>query len=196
MSSETILSFLTSVNREQQINFLLAAQCAPVLKGIKASNLVTVKSGMGSLVKRLLRGSRIHCVLIYQGKKEEVLFLYRADLMDRLLNQSGVKRFLEQYGYFDFSLAGVLLKLKNRYIEYREINAEFPHELGVLLEYPTEDVMSFIEHKGKNCLMEKYWKVYHNQERAEKIFQKYDSVKEEAMKQIVAGYPLYKVAVS
>lgn len=196
MSLETMLSFLSNSNQEQQLNFKVAALCAPVLKGIKASNLISVKAGMYRYVRRMLKGSNIHCVLLYHGKREEVLLLYRTDLLINHLKKSEVKDFLEKYGYLDLSLPGILKRLEQRYIEYRDGNWDFPHELGVLLEYPTADVMSFIEQKGKNCLLEKYWKVYHNKEQAEKIFSRYDSVKEEAIRQIVEGYPLSKVAVS
>ena len=79
--------------------------------------------------------------------------------------------------------------------DYVEKRWEFPHELGVILEYPVEDVKGFIDNRGKNCLMERYWKVYHNRERAEEIFRQYDQVKETAMREIVSGCTLSQVAV-
>ena len=71
-----------------------------------------------------------------------------------------------------------------------------PHELGIILEYPVEDVEDFIKFGGQNCLMERYWKVYHNVERARAVFAAYDAAKDQAMGEVIAGYPLHLVAVS
>ena len=196
MSAETILSFLSTCSMDQQLNFRIVTQCAPVLKGIKISNLITIHSGMWNQVRKSLKGSSINCFPLYMGKDKTVLFLYRPDQLKRHLTRGEVIDFLQRYGYLDISLSGVLIRMKQRYQKYIDQRTAFPHELGVMLEYPTEDVEGFIENQGKNCLLEKYWKVYHNKEQAEKIFQLYDQAKKEAMEEVVAGYPLYKVAVS
>ena len=54
----------------------------------------------------------------------------------------------------------------------------------------------FIKNRGKNCLLEKYWKVYHNKEQAAEIFARYDRVRELAMEEAIAGYPLERIAVT
>ena len=74
------------------------------------------------------------------------------------------------------------------------MGGEFPHELGVLLEYPVEDVKGFIANQGRNSLMTRYWKVYHNKPEAERIFRIYDEAKEQALWEIVQGASLGKVA--
>lgn len=38
----------------------------------------------------------------------------------------------------------------------------FPHEIGLFLGYPTEDVRGFIQYGGSNALCCGYWKVYEN----------------------------------
>ena len=37
---------------------------------------------------------------------------------------------------------------------------DFPHEMGVLLGYPLEDVKGFINNRGRIFLYTGYWKVY------------------------------------
>ena len=51
--------------------------------------------------------------------------------------------------------------------------------LILFLQYPLEDVTSFVENRGKNFLLSGYWKVYHNIEKAKEIFTSYDKAKEE-----------------
>ena len=38
----------------------------------------------------------------------------------------------------------------------------FPHEIGVFLGYPPEDVKAFIKQNGKGAVLCGYWKVYSN----------------------------------
>lgn len=196
MSIEVMLAFLSTCSLEEKLGFKVVAQCAPVLKGVKVSNLITVKPGICGLIKQYLGGSQVICTPLYSGRGREILFLYRYDALEEYLMRPEVRRFLAGYGYLDRSVSGVLIRLRKRYADYVEKRWAFPHELGVILEYPVEDVEGFIRNGGKNCLTERYWKVYHNRERAEEIFRQYDMVKEMAMREIVSGRSLSQVVVS
>lgn len=195
MPAEVMLEFLRNCSQEERLGFRVVTQCAPVLKGIKVSNLITVQSGTWNQVCRYLEKSRIICILLYADAEREVLFLYRHGLLEQLLGQRKVRQFLREYGYRHFGVREVLVLLKKRYHRYAKTGAEFPHELGVLLEYPIEDVKGFIVNRGQNCLLTKYWKVYHDQDYAERIFQLYDEAKEHALEEIVKGYSLDRVAI-
>lgn len=196
MSAETMLAFLRECTPEGRLGFQVAVQCAPVLKGVKVSNLMTVKPGQWHQIRAKLRKSRIICVLLYADARREVLFLYRYDQMEALLRQKKVRMFLGEYGYTVFEIAAVLKRLRARYQQYAGGGMEFPHELGVLLEYPVEDVEGFIRNRGENSLAARYWKVYHDPQEAERKFRIYDMVKEQALMEIVSGSELDEVAVS
>ena len=196
MSGERMLAFLSGCNLEQQLGLRIVTQCAPVLKGVKISNLISVKPGQNRQVKSYLKGTRVTCTLLYTDKRKEILFLYRCDMLENYLRKAEVKHFLQSYGYLDTGIAGIFIRLRSRYRNYAAGNQEFPHELGVLLEYPVQDVEDFIRFKGKHCLMERYWKVYHDPEGAKRTFRIYDEARETAMEEILAGYPLLRVAVS
>ena len=107
-----------------------------------------------------------------------------------------VREFLRSCGYESFEVASVLVRLRRRYQLYAGISKEFPHELGVLLGYPVGDVQGFIDNRGENSLTSRYWKVYQNPKEAERIFDLYDRVKEQALKEIMCGQSLSHVAVS
>ena len=55
---------------------------------------------------------------------------------------------------------------------------DFPHEIGVLLGYPAEDVKGFVVNEGKNYLYSGYWKVYGDLSEAKQLFYKFDRAKE------------------
>ncbi|MGL5437118.1 MAG: DUF3793 family protein [Lachnospiraceae bacterium] len=195
MSAEMMLTFLKNCTQEERLGFRVVTQCAPVLKGIKASNLITVMPGTWHQIRKHLSKSRVICVLLYADAEREVLFLYRYEMLEQQLGRPDVRRFLIRYGYRTFAIGDVLELLGKRYQRYKGARAEFPHELGVLLEYPVADVEGFILNQGRNSLLSKYWKVYHDQEYAERVFQMYDEAKETALKEIVKGYSLERVAV-
>ena len=196
MSAETMLHFLNNCTPEEKFGFRVVTQCAPVLKGVKISNLITMKPGGWRKIRAYLKKSRIICIPLYADAEKEVLFLYRYEQLERHLKNREVREFLRSCGYESFEVASVLVRLRRRYQLYAGISKEFPHELGVLLGYPVGDVQGFIANRGENSLTSRYWKVYQNPKEAEKIFDLYDRVKEQALREIMCGRTLSHVAVS
>ena len=196
MSAETMLHFLNNCTPEEKFGFRVVTQCAPVLKGVKISNLITMKPGGWRKIRAYLKKSRIICIPLYADAEKEVVFLYRYEQLERHLKNREVREFLRSCGYESFEVASVLVRLRRRYQLYAGISKEFPHELGVLLGYPVGDVQGFIDNRGENSLTSRYWKVYQNPKEAEKIFDLYDRVKEQALKEIMCGRTLSHVAVS
>lgn len=195
MSAEAMMDFLDASSPEARLGFQAAVHCGPVLKGIKISNVMTAERGTWRMLEKALRGSGVLCVLLAVHKDREVLLLYRYDRLQSHLEDGKVREFLRGCGYEDMSVAAVIIRLRSRYAGFALYGRGFPHELGVILEYPVEDVKGFIENGGKNCLMEKYWKVYHDRERAAMLFNRYDQAREEAVEEAIAGYPLCRIAV-
>ena len=195
MSAEVMLDFLAASSLESRLGFQAANHCGPVLKGIKISNIMTAEKGAWRRLQRALRGSSILCVLLAVHREREILLLYRYGGLKNHLEKVQVREFLISCGYDDMAVASVLIRLRSRYARYVLSGQGFPHELGVILEYPVEDVRGFIENRGKNFLMEKYWKVYHDREQALVTFALYDQARETAMGEVIAGYPLHEVAV-
>ena len=196
MSAETMLHFLNNCTPEEKFGFRVVTQCAPVLKGVKISNLITMKPGGWRKIRAYLKKSRIICIPLYADAEKEVLFLYRYEQLEWHLKNREVREFLRSCGYESFEVASVLVRLRRRYRLYAGISKEFPHELGVLLGYPVGDVQGFIDNRGENSLTSRYWKVYQNPKEAERIFDLYDRVKEQALKEIMCGQSLSHVAVS
>ena len=75
----------------------------------------------------------------------------------------------------------------NRYRLYKAGQADFPHELGLILGYPLCDVIGFIKNNGQNCLYCSYWKVYDNLSQTKKVFEVYDKVRFQMVKLVEYG---------
>ena len=67
-----------------------------------------------------------------------------------------------------------LALLKKRF----EASEDFPHEIGIFLDYPLGDVIGFIQNGGQNYKCSGCWKVYCNECEALKMFQKYHKCRE------------------
>ena len=49
----------------------------------------------------------------------------------------------------------------------------FPHEVGLFLSYPPQDVLGFIENRAVNYKCAGLWKVYGDVEQAQRLFARY-----------------------
>ena len=69
----------------------------------------------------------------------------------------------------------------------------FPHEIGLFLGYPVEDVAGFIRHAGRGCKLCGYWKVYGDAEAASKLFDRLTRVCRAVTKRVEQGESLLQV---
>lgn len=107
--------------------------------------------------------------------------------------------FLKKRGYLQesennaFCIFCALSRLSARVREYYRKKEKFPHEIGVLLGYPTADVEGFIKNEGKNCLFTGYWKVYQNEQKAKRIFAAFDEAREVTVREVLEGKELLHI---
>ncbi len=181
---------------------LLAIHCAPVLLGVKNSNMMVVSESEKKAIGDFLCGTDIQTYYVQTMGEKGILYLYREKEMAHYLHSEEVCCFLRECGYSMENqtdrLSVLLMCLKKRLEFYSVEQNGFPHEIGLFLEYPLEDVKGFIENAGKNYLYTGYWKVYQDVENAKKKFREYDwaralavqSVLEEIESRKGVGYKL------
>ena len=140
-------------------------QCAPLLTGIKMSNLLHVREGQQREVASMFEATPVSSRILYKKNGRISVFLYREQRLKRFLSVG----------------KEILSRLSDRYQRHMDGRGDFPHEIGLLLGYPPEDVSGFIENGGKNFLCSGYWKVYKDPARARRIFDGYDRAREAAI---------------
>ena len=69
---------------------------------------------------------------------------------------------------------------------------DFPHEIGIFLGYPAEDVRGFVENGGCNYKLCGCWKVYGSVESARRKFAAYDRCREYLCGRLEQGEDLYQ----
>lgn len=172
----------------------IALQCAPLLSGLKISNLFNINREQIPLVKKLFCGTNISYYILLEQKDTVALFLYQREELLAYISKQEVRMLLKQYGYQEVSVESALSVLAKRYHSHIMHRAEFPHEMGVFLGYPVEDVIGFIEHEGKECLGVGYWKVYENMPQKKKVFEQFERAKEWMVVLISNGIDLMEAA--
>jgi hypothetical protein len=111
-----------------------------------------------------------------------LILYYRPGCLQETLNRTDNRELLHDFGYgLDCNLEGDLAHLQAR------LRGPFPHEIGIFLGIPAHDVVGFMVNQGKNYLLNRYWKVYHNPEQARRVFDAFDAAKQTMARLIGLG---------
>lgn len=156
----------------------LIFQCAPLIVGLRISSLLMISNENMEPIRTLLQGSRISYYLIYKDSGRTTLLLFSRQELESYLSQNPVKSFLESEGYDAGCLTDVLWNFRINYGRYKRGRETFPHELGVILGYPIEDVKGYILDHGKRPLYTGYWKVYCNVSQKRELFRMFELSRE------------------
>lgn len=191
MSSEAI-RLVAALNRNE-VEIQIGLQCAPLLTGIKVSNLLSVNRRHKTAVIHLFRATGISCRILCECSERVTFFLFRREMLEAYLNRPEVLALMETFGYRGVDLVTILDTVAERYSGYMKRREPFPHEVGLLLGYPAADVAGFIVHGGKDFLYSGYWKVYENLQERLEIFAGYDRAKERVVRMIAAGADVHRI---
>ena len=166
---------------------------SPTLAGIKSGSIFTCPfKDCGreiSLFNKKFNplGIKIDCI----GCNENgaLLYVYRKALLKKEFNDTKKAQFISKLGYNPKDITGAVNELKKR------LKTGFPHEIGLFLGYPLDDVKGFIDNKGKNYIFNGYWKVYCNEKDARACFDKYKKCTACYCERFSHGTPLEKFIV-
>lgn len=98
-----------------------------------------------------------------------LIYVYRPNALECDLADRRSRGLLLRYGYTPGDTNRCIVHLIRRL----QSDGEFPHEIGLFLSYPPEDVLGFILNRACNHKCIGCWKVYGDEQTAQKIFWKY-----------------------
>jgi len=177
----------------------LVRYCAPTLAGIKTGSIFscsyeskdTLLGAVRKLNERLAK--RGLCVLpLHLSERRAMIYLFRPECLSRDLSDATAKETLVRCGYDVDSGEKCIAQLVKRL----RFQKEFPHEIGLFLGYPPEDVKGFIENKACNCKFAGCWKVYGDEETAKKKFAQYRKCTRLYWAQWAKGKDIERLAVA
>ncbi len=146
---------------------------APTLAGIKTGSLFRCEYESTEAMRASLRewnrrfsekGLRV-VPLSFKNNKA-LLYLYRPSRLSRDLSDGAACEILSDCGYCEGSPARCISCLAKRI----QSSGDFPHEIGLFLGYPPEDVRGFLEHRECDVKCVGCWKVYGDEAAAQKTF--------------------------
>lgn len=149
---------------------LIVRHCSPTLAGLKCGNLFRVSSdahGLSDTVAGiesglLDKGIRIRILRTAVG--DSLVYVYRPDQVEARLEEDAVRMFLQNEGYDVDDPGSLVDELERRFVY------GIPHEIGVFLGYPIDDVLGYIAHEGKDYVCLGCWKAYSDPEGARRMF--------------------------
>lgn len=178
---------------ERTFEAALVEQCAPTLAGLKPASLF--RWGQGEFRETVAHwakalapfGIGLRVLKTCPRTGDGLIYLYRAAWLRQVLTVPEHQAFLEAAGYrLDQGCAGLLEQLSQRLC----LERQFPHEIGVFLGYPLEDVVGFIENQGRHYTYCGYWKAYGDPAEAQCRFDRYRRCTELCKARFLAGTPV------
>ena len=176
----------------------LVEHCAPTFAGLKTGNLFRISYADIEVFREELR--RLNGILKKKGLRAvpvrmtaefALVYLYRPDFLKRDLGSEEATRLLKSLGYEPQSV--------NRSVAFlarmmREKEA-FPHEVGLFLGYPPEDVRGFMKSSRDGVKCVGCWKVYGDEARARAAFWRFQRCREVFEENVQRGRKLETLIV-
>ena len=192
---------------ERDFETVMIEQCAPVLAGLKPAGLFRYETrNRADLARRVAgwnaqlnpKGLQVRVLRGCIATRQYLVYVYRAAKLQTVLADAAVRGFLAREGYRlpedaadcnalldQLSLAAVLRGGGRR---------TFPHEIGVFLGYPLEDVVGFIRHRGKCFTCCGCWKSYGDPDAAQKHFDQLSKCTAVYLRLFHSGTPILRLA--
>lgn len=194
MPKEVILRQLVKDMENEEAGLRLVMNSAAVLKKVRASCVFSVSVANRKSVFAQMEKAGVSYRILFQDEKKCIVFFFQSKMLEAHLKKAEVLQYLEKFNYQRGTFTEYLSRFADRMKHYYTCGGEFPHEMGVFLQYPLDDVESFIKNGGKNFLISGYWKVYNNIEQARGIFQLLDEAKNRAIDEWFGGKQIYEIA--
>lgn len=174
---------------------LIVRHCAPTLANLKTGSLFVCPiadrpsffSSLRSL-NELLVPKGLRALPLRIREYSALVYLYRPSRLKKDLEDPAAIKILQDHGYSCYG------KCLPKLIERIRASEEFPHEIGLFLGYPPEDVQGFLDHRPCKC--SGCWKVYGDENKAKKTFDLYKKCERVYCQQLARGIDIKRLTVA
>lgn len=189
------LKKLTLMSRKEYIEYLLLYKTCLVISEVKPAVTIAFSKIKNNQYEdwckfgiNFLDTVSLDYIVLRDKEDIIILMIYNRKLLEEVINKKENRSFLKYFGYYSINLESNLKILKNRYDKYN-----CPHEIGIFLGIPVEEVRAFIESSGNNYIESRYWKVFVDRKKSTDIFKRYDFIRKYTISSIINGFSLSKV---
>lgn len=174
---------------------LIVRHCAPTLANLKTGSLfvcpITDRASFFSSLRslnELLVPKGLRALPLRIREYSALVYLYRPSRLKKDLEDPAAIKILQDHGYSCYG------KCLPKLIERVRASEEFPHEIGLFLGYPPEDVQGFLDHRPCKCCG--CWKVYGDENKAKKTFDLYKKCERVYCQQLAQGIDIKRLTVA
>lgn len=174
---------------------LIVRHCAPTLANLKTGSLfvcpITDRPSFFSSLRslnELLVPKGLRALPLRIREYSALVYLYRPSRLKKDLENPAAIKILQDHGYSCYG------KCLPKLIERVRASEEFPHEIGLFLGYPPEDVQGFLDHRPCKC--SGCWKVYGDENKAKKTFDLYKKCERVYCQQLAQGIDIKRLTVA
>lgn len=178
---------------------LLVIHCSPTLAGLKTGSLFTAECRKQAefieklcAFNRLLVPKGLRILPMKKIKNRVLVYVYRPSKLEEDFANEHVYALLKSMGYPCKKPQQCVACLAKKLRE----NEAFPHEIGLFLGYPPEDVRGFIENKAGHCKCMGCWKVYGDVEQAQEKFRQFRKCADIYLTQWQKGFSIERLTVA
>lgn len=177
---------------------MIIRYCAPTLASLKTGSLFSCRYETSEELHRSvrglnyrLRGKGLRVLPLRYRDGRGLIYVYRPGRLRRDLCDETACRLLREHGYSCENPNRCVIRLMDRMRQ----GDGFPHEIGLFLGYPPEDVHGFIHCRGEaKCTGA--WKVYGDVDAARRIFARYKKCTDIYLRQWLQGRGIERLAVA
>ena len=176
----------------------LVEHCAPTFAGLKTGNLFRISYADIEAFREelrelngILKRKGLRAVPVRMTAEFALVYLYRPDFLKRDLGCEEAARLLTSLGYEPQSVNRSVAFLA-RMMREKEV---FPHEVGLFLGYPPEDVLGFMKSSREGVKCVGCWKVYGDEARARAAFWRFQRCREVFEENVQRGRKLEALIV-
>ena len=129
MPTEVLSYYLKNKDRKVRLGFQVILQCAPFLKGLKVSGLISMENESYSELEEMFSGMEINFYKLSCSEGKCLVLFYRPRELEEYMNQPKLRELIGQYGYKESNIEEMLAHLSERICECKELDSHMRLEL-------------------------------------------------------------------
>lgn len=187
---------------ERSFEVVFVEQCAPTMAGLKPSNLFSFRSTkVAATVKTVsawnerlrTQGLSVRILKHCSEGGYFLIYVYRISWIESIVSEKANREFLVLSGY---TISHDFETVLSQFSERLKSEKRFPHEIGIFLGYPLNDVIGFIQNEGRNYSCCGCWKCYDDPSAAQECYERYRKCFSIYIKMFENGIPISKLIVA
>ena len=140
MPTEVLSYYLKNKDRKVRLGFQVILQCAPFLKGLKVSGLISMENESYSELEEMFSGMEINFYKLSCSEGKCLVLFYRPKELEEYMNQPKLRELIGQYGYKESNIEEMLTNMYGDFMQLPPVEKRKTHTPS-RLEFSKEEIL-------------------------------------------------------